>query len=43
MTKSQHANKESKKHPLLTTKEKKAAKQARKHLGDAVPLIVKPA
>lgn len=42
MPKSQHSNKESKKQPLLSIKEKKAAKQARKHAGDAVPLIVKP-
>lgn len=42
MSKSQHSNKESKKNPLLTIKEKKAAKQAKKHVGDSVPLIVKP-
>ncbi len=41
MIKGQHSNKEAKKHSLLTTKEKKAAKQARKHAGDPVPLIVK--
>lgn len=39
--KSQHSNREAKKQPLLTPKEKKAAKQHRKHAGDAVPLIVK--
>lgn len=41
MSKSQHSNNESKKPPLLTSKEKKVAKQAKKHAGDAVPLIVK--
>ncbi|MDR3394808.1 MAG: hypothetical protein P4L70_07380 [Parasulfuritortus sp.] len=41
MSKSQQTNKESKKHALLTPKEKKAAKMAKKHAGDAVPLIVK--
>lgn len=43
MSKSQHSNKEAKKHSLHTDKEKKAAKQAKKHAGDPVPLIVKPA
>ena len=41
MSKSQQSNREGKKQPLLTPKEKKAAKQAKKHAGDAVPLIVK--
>lgn len=41
--KSQHSNKETKKQPLLTPKEKRAAKQRRKHAGDAAPLIVKGA
>jgi hypothetical protein len=41
MSKSQHSNKETKKQPLLTPKEKKAAKQHKKHAGDAAPLIVK--
>lgn len=41
MTKSQQSNKETKKHALLTPKEKKAAKQIKKHAGDAIPLIVK--
>lgn len=41
MSKPQHSNKEAKKHALLTPKEKKAAKQVKKHAGDAVPLIVK--
>lgn len=39
MTKTHHANKETKKKSLLTPKEKKAAKSAKKHLGDVVPLI----
>lgn len=41
MSKQQKSNKESKKEPLLTPKEKKAAKQAHKHAGDATPIIVK--
>ncbi len=41
MSKSQKSNRETKKHPLLTPKEKKAAKQMKKHAGDVVPLIVK--
>ncbi len=41
MSKSQHSNKESKKQAVHTAKEKKAAKQVKKHAGDAVPLIVK--
>lgn len=40
MSKSQHSNKEAKKHALLTPKEKKAAKQVKKHAGDVVPLNV---
>ncbi len=43
MTKSQQSNKELKKHAVLTAKEKKAAKQVKKHAGDTVPLIVKSA
>jgi hypothetical protein len=39
MPKSRKSNKEVKKQSLLTPKEKKAAKQVRKHLGDIVPLI----
>jgi hypothetical protein len=42
MSKTQQSNKETKKHALLTAKEKKAAKQVKKHAGDAAPLIVKP-
>jgi hypothetical protein len=38
--KSQHSSKEPKKQALLTPKEKKAAKQSKKHAGDATPLIV---
>ena len=41
MSKSQRSNKETKKQALLTPKEKKAAKRAKKHARDVVPLIVK--
>jgi hypothetical protein len=41
MSKSQHSNRESKKQPVMTPKEKKAAKRAKKHSGDFAPLIVK--
>jgi hypothetical protein len=41
MSKSQKSNKEAKKQPLLTPKEKKSAKQAKKHAGDIVPIIVR--
>jgi hypothetical protein len=41
MSKSQRSNKETKKQALLTPKEKKAAKQVKKHTGDVVPLVVK--
>ncbi len=41
MTKSQRSNREVKKQLLLTPKEKKAAKRAKKHAGDVVPFIVK--
>lgn len=40
MSKSQQSNKEVKKQALLTPKEKKAAKQVKKHAGGVVPLIV---
>lgn len=43
MSKSQKSNKEMKKQALLTPKEKKAAKQVKKHAGDAIPLIAKGA
>ena len=41
MSKSQRSNREVKKQASLTPKEKKTAKRAKKHRGDAVPLIVK--
>jgi len=41
MSKREKSNKESKKQPLLTAKEKKAAKLAKKHAGDQSPLIVR--
>lgn len=43
MSKSRKSNKEIKKQPLHTAKEKRAARQLKKHAGDAVPLIVKQA
>jgi hypothetical protein len=42
MSKSQKSNKETKKQALHSPKEKKAAKQAKKHAGDVVPLVVRP-
>jgi hypothetical protein len=39
MSKSQHSSKETKKKPLLTPKEKKMAKQARKHIHETPPLV----
>lgn len=39
MNKAQKNNKEVKKQPLLSPKEKKAAKQVKKHAGDVVPLL----
>jgi len=41
MSKTQKSNKEAKKQAAKTPKEKKAAKQAKKHAGDAVPLVVR--
>lgn len=41
MSKREKSNKESKKHAVLTPKEKKAVKLAKKHAGDHVPLVVK--
>jgi len=41
MSKTQRTNKEGKKQPLLTPKEKKAAKRDKKHAGDHTPFIVK--
>lgn len=43
MSKSRQTNKEPKKHPLLTPKQKKAAKLVKKHAGDQAPMIVKGA
>lgn len=39
MSKPQKSNKEAKKHALLSPKEKKHAKQAKKHASDVVPMI----
>ena len=39
MAKHQRSNKETKKEPVLTPKEKKAAKKAKKHGGDIVPSL----
>lgn len=39
MTKSKQSNKEQRKPPLLNPKEKKAAKQAKKHAVDHVPFL----
>lgn len=39
MTKVKQSNKEAKKQPLLTPKEKKSAKMAKKHSSDIVPLL----
>jgi hypothetical protein len=41
MSKREKSNRESKKQPLMSPKEKKAAKLAKKHAGDHVPLIVR--
>ncbi|WP_459950674.1 hypothetical protein [Denitratisoma sp. agr-D3] len=41
MGKLRQSNKEVKKQALLTPKEKKAVKQAKKHAGDSVPLLEK--
>jgi hypothetical protein len=41
MSKLRKSNKESKKQPVMTQKEKKAAKSAKKHMSDVVPLIVR--
>jgi hypothetical protein len=41
MTKARQSNKEAKKQPLMTPKEKKVAKQARKHASDVVPFVVR--
>jgi hypothetical protein len=41
MSNSKKPGKEEKKHSLLTPKEKKAAKQLKKHGGDAVPMLAR--
>lgn len=41
MSHTQRSTKEKKKKAKLTPKEKKAAKQAKKHAGDPAPLITK--
>jgi hypothetical protein len=41
MGKVRQSNKEAKKQPALTPKEKKAVKQAKKHQGDSTPLVVR--
>lgn len=38
MSKSQHSHKDTKKKPLMTPKEKKMAKQVKKHSHDVQPL-----
>jgi len=39
MGKARQRNKEERKTPAMTSKEKKAAKQAKKHASDTVPII----
>jgi len=39
--KARQSNKEPKKQALMTPKEKKAAKHAKKHASDSVPLIIR--
>jgi hypothetical protein len=41
MSKATKSNKEAKKQPALTPKEKKAAKQAKKHASDVIPLTTR--
>ena len=41
MGKAKHSTKEAKKQPLMTPKEKKAAKQNKKHARDVVPIIAR--
>ena len=43
MSKSRKPNKEMKKQPMHTLKEKRQAKQLKKHAGDVAPLIAKSA
>lgn len=40
MGKTRQSNKEAKKAPVMTPKEKRAAKQVKKHASDKVPFIV---
>ena len=40
MSKSQHSSKEAKKKPLLSAKEKRMAKHAKKHSNDAPPTLL---
>jgi hypothetical protein len=39
MTKQRQSNKEAKKQPALSAKEKKHAKQVKKHAGDVLPIV----
>ncbi|WP_267313317.1 hypothetical protein [Nitrogeniibacter mangrovi] len=39
MSKAQHGNKEARKQPRLTPKEKKAAKRLKKQEGESTPLL----
>lgn len=41
MSKVKHGNKESKKQPVMSAKEKKAAKQAKKTATDTIPFLPK--
>jgi hypothetical protein len=41
MGKIRQGNKETKKQPLLSPKEKKVAKQVKKHAADVVPFLVR--
>lgn len=41
MRKARQSNKEAKKQPVMTPKEKKAAKQSKKHASDIVPLVAR--
>lgn len=41
MGKIRQSNKEAKKQPAMTPKERKAAKQVKKHAGDNAPLVPK--
>jgi len=41
MSRHRRSNREAKKEPALTPKERKAAKQTKKHAGDSAPFIVK--